>query len=66
MKNFYEHKSYFGTVEYSNEDNVYYGQILKINDLVTFEGSSVSELEDSFKEAVNDYLDTCKELDKQI
>lgn len=66
MKNYFEHKDYIGTVEYSTEDNVFYGKILDINDLLTFEGSSVAELEDAFKETVNDYLDTCKELDKQI
>ncbi len=60
MKNYLEHKSYVGTIEFSAEDKVFYGKVQGINDLITFEGTSVSELENSFKEAVNDYLETCK------
>lgn len=64
MKNYFEYKNYIGTVEFSADDKVFYGKIHGINDLITFEGSSVSELEDSFKEAVDDYLNTCKQLGK--
>ncbi|WP_318580794.1 type II toxin-antitoxin system HicB family antitoxin [Flavobacterium columnare] len=64
MKNYLEYKGYLGTVELSADDKVFFGKIHGINDLVTFEGSSVDELEASFKEAISDYLVTCKELDK--
>jgi predicted HicB family RNase H-like nuclease len=65
MANYLNHKGYIGTVEYSTEDEVFHGKIFGINDLVTFEGESVSEIKESFKEAVDDYIETCKELGKE-
>ncbi|HAH53793.1 MAG TPA: toxin-antitoxin system HicB family antitoxin [Flavobacterium sp.] len=64
MKNYFEYKGYIGTVEFSAEDKIFFGKIQGINDLVTFEGSSVDELEKSFQESVLDYLDTCVSLNK--
>ena len=52
------YKGYIGTVHYSEEDNVFYGNIHGINDLVTFEGQSVSELKNAFHASINDYLKT--------
>ena len=52
-----EYKGYKGTVEFSNEDNCFYGKIAGIDDLVTFESQSVEELNIFFKEAVDDYLE---------
>lgn len=64
MKNYLEYKGYIGTIEFSAEDKVFYGKIQGIYDLVTFEGTSVEELEKSFQEAIADYLETCKILKK--
>lgn len=64
MKNYLEYKGYIGTVEFSAEDKIFFGKIQGINDLVTFEGSSVEGLSAVFEDAVNDYLETCKALDK--
>ena len=64
MKNYLEYNGYIGTLEFSADDKIFFGKIHGINDLVTFEGSSVTELEESFKESVNDYLETCKLFNK--
>ncbi|WP_427875286.1 type II toxin-antitoxin system HicB family antitoxin [Flavobacterium sp. MMS24-S5] len=64
MKNYLEYNGYIGTLEFSSDDKIFFGKIQGINDLVTFEGSSVAELEASFKEAIEDYLETCKLLNK--
>lgn len=64
MKNYLEYNGYIGTLEFSADDKIFFGKIQGINDLVTFEGSSVTELEESFKDAVDDYLETCKLLNK--
>lgn len=64
MKNYLEHKGYLGTVDFSAEDKVFFGKIHGINDLITFEGTTVEELTSAFEEAVVDYLDTCKILNK--
>lgn len=64
MKNYLEYKGYIGTVEFSAEDKNFFGKIQGINDLVTFEGTSVDELQKSFQESVLDYLETCATLNK--
>lgn len=65
MENYLKHKNYFGSVEFSSEDNVLYGKILGINDLVSYEAESVQELKTAFIEAVEDYLETCNALGKE-
>ena len=64
MNDIIKYNEYYAVVHFSAEDEVFYGKILGINDLITFEGQSVKELKKSFKEAIDDYLETCKELDK--
>lgn len=64
-KNILLYKEYWASVSYSNEDNVFFGKIEGINDLINFEGQSVDELKASFIEAVDDYIETCKEIGKE-
>ena len=65
-KNYLEYNDFHGTVNYSNEDAAFYGKIAGINDLVTFEGISVKELQKSFKEAVDDYIMICEAKQKPV
>ena len=65
MNDILEYKSYYASLHFSSEDEVFYGKLLGIDDLVNFEGASVKELKKSFHEAVEDYLETCKELGKE-
>jgi predicted HicB family RNase H-like nuclease len=65
MKNVLEYKGYAGSVEFSADDQVFFGKIIGIRDVVTFEGATVKELTKAFHESVNDYLETCKEMGKE-
>ena len=65
MKDLMEYKNYLGSVEYSDDDEIFFGKILGIRDLISYEGTSVKELKEAFHNAVTDYFQTCKELDKQ-
>jgi predicted HicB family RNase H-like nuclease len=65
MNDILEYKTYYAEVHFSAEDEVFHGKILGINDLVNFEGTTVKELKKAFHEAVDDYLDVCKELGKE-
>ena len=65
MADYLKHKDYLGSVEFSAEDGVLFGKIIGINDLVTFEANSVEGLQQAFNDAVEDYLETCKELEKE-
>ena len=61
MKNAMEYKGYFGTVEYSETDNILFGKVIGIDSLISYEGSSVSELRSDFEGAVDEYLEFCSE-----
>lgn len=65
MNDILKYKNYFAEIHFSGTDEVFYGKIAGINDLVTFEGTTVRELKKAFQEAVEDYLATCKELGKE-
>ena len=41
MKNALIYKGFIGTVSFSYDDRIFYGKIEGIDDLVTFEGSTV-------------------------
>ena len=65
MKNYFEYKGYIGTVEMSPEDEVFYGTIQGISDLVTFEADNFTELKEEFKTAVDDYIQFCEDCGKE-
>ncbi len=64
MENVMKYKDFAGSVQYSATDKVFHGKIEFIADLVTFEGTSVAELEQAFGEAVDDYLELCAAVGK--
>jgi predicted HicB family RNase H-like nuclease len=60
MKNMMKYKGYYGSIEFNAEDLVFYGKLEFIRSLISFEGETAKEIDRSFKEAVNDYIATCK------
>jgi len=58
------YKGFTGSIDVSIEDKCLHGVIEFINDLVTYEAETVGEIEQAFRDAVDDYLETCKELGK--
>lgn len=60
MKNVLEYNGFIGTVNYSAEDHIFFGRIEGINDLITFEGATVAELESAFKEMVDLHIEDCE------
>lgn len=65
MNDILQYKSYYAEVHFSSDDELFFGKIIGINDLVTFEGATVKELKNAFHEAVDDYLETCKQVGKE-
>lgn len=55
------YKGYIGTINFSEKDMVFYGKVEGINGLVNFEGDSVASLVTSFHDAVDAYLEYCKD-----
>lgn len=59
MNNTMEYKGYIGSVEFSEADGVFYGKVLGIRALISYEGTNAEELVSDFHGAVDDYLETC-------
>ena len=52
-----ESRGYKGSVNYSVDSQCWYGKIVDISDLVTYEADSYEELVEEFKDAVLEYID---------
>ena len=50
------YRGFTGSVEYSEEDEVFHGKLLDIRDLVTYEADSISEINSEFISVVDDYV----------
>lgn len=55
-----EYKGFKARVEFSADDGVFFGRIVGIKDVVTFEGSTVAKLKKAFKEAVDFHIEVCE------
>lgn len=62
--NILEYKGYHTKIEFDTETYTLRGKIEGINDLVNFESSDGSRIEKEFHDAVDDYLEFCKEVGK--
>lgn len=60
MEKLMKYRGYYGTVEYSLEDEVLYGKVVGINGLLSYEGSTIKELEDDFHGVIDEYIEDCK------
>jgi predicted HicB family RNase H-like nuclease len=55
-----EYKGYIAKVEFDSDAKLLHGEVVGIRDVVTFQGESVSELNNAFRASVDDYLAFCK------
>lgn len=65
MSNMVHYKGYDGSVEFSKEEGVFYGKVVGIQSLISYEGKNEEELLADFHDAVDDYLETCKAQGKE-
>lgn len=61
MKNIMEYKGYVGSVEFSENDGVFFGKVQGIRSLISYEGTNAAELVSDFHGAVDDYLALCEQ-----
>jgi predicted HicB family RNase H-like nuclease len=54
------HKGYHGKVEFDDEAGLFHGEVVDLRDVITFQGKSVDELEQAFRDSVDDYLEFCQ------
>ena len=56
------YKGYIGSVEYSEFDKLFYGKVLGIKSLISYESETEAELAESFEKSVDLYLSECKKI----
>ncbi|MBE5846584.1 MAG: type II toxin-antitoxin system HicB family antitoxin [Lachnospiraceae bacterium] len=53
------YKGYVGEVEYDDEGKIFSGSVINTKTVITFQGTSVEELNREFQLSVDDYLEWC-------
>lgn len=56
-----KYKGYIGKVTYDSTLKIFHGDVIGLQHVITFEGKNPEELERSFKDAIEDYLEMCKD-----
>ena len=59
MKHFMKYKDYYGSINYDDEQKIFYGKVEFIRSLISYEGDNRESLKNSFEEAIDDYLELC-------
>ena len=59
MSSTMEYKEYVGSVEFSEENGLFFGKVMGLRALLSYEGSTAAELITDFHAAVDDYLALC-------
>lgn len=55
-----KYKGYVGQVSYDDEAKIFHGEVIGLKDVITFQGTTVTEIEKAFKASIDDYLKWCK------
>lgn len=55
------YKGYIGHVELDEEAAIFHGEVINTRDVITFQGTTVKELQRAFIDSIEDYLAFCAE-----
>jgi predicted HicB family RNase H-like nuclease len=56
-----KYKGYHGKVEFDEEAGLFHSEVVDLRNVITFQGKSVDELEQAFRDSIDDYLEFCKQ-----
>lgn len=59
-----QYKGYAGVVAYDDEAKLFHGEVVSTRAVITFQGTSVREIEREFRGSVDAYLEWCAERGK--
>jgi predicted HicB family RNase H-like nuclease len=59
------HKGYSARIDYDDEDGIFTGRIAGIRDGIGFHADTVEALREAFRDAVDDYIETCLKIGKE-
>lgn len=55
------YKGFLASVEYDEDNRIFCGEVINTRTVITFQGTSVDELEVEFHNSVDDYIKWCRE-----
>ena len=58
------YKGFRAKIEFSVDDDVFFGHLLDIDDIVSFHGETVDELKLAFQDAVDFHIEVCEKTGK--
>lgn len=61
MRDMLKYKGYYGSVHYDADEPIFYGKLEFIKALVSYEAKDAVGIKKVFQEAVDDYLELCKQ-----
>jgi len=56
------YKGYTGEAQWDEDASLFHGNVLYLRDVVTFQGRTTEEINQAFRDSVDDYLQWCEEL----
>ena len=55
-----KYRNFIGSVEYSETDKILFGKVQGIRGLISYEGQNIDELEQDFRDGIDEYLEIYK------
>lgn len=59
------YKGYIGHFSFDERNNIFYGKAANTHDVITFQGKSIKETQEAFRDAVDEHLEWCKKYGKK-
>lgn len=56
-----KYKDYVGSIQWDKDSQEFYGEILNIPDVIVYSGRDLTEIKETFYEAVDEYLVDAKQ-----
>jgi predicted HicB family RNase H-like nuclease len=60
-----KYKGYEAVIEYDEIDRLFFGRVINTRDIISFDGTTVNELRQSFEAVIDEYLEDCQREGKE-
>jgi predicted HicB family RNase H-like nuclease len=60
-----KYKGYEAVIEYDEVDRLFFGRVINTRDIISFDGTTVEELQQSFEAVIDEYLEDCQQEEKE-
>lgn len=65
MKNMFNYKGYLGQVKIDEKSKMICGEVIGIQDVISFQGKTVEDAIQDFHDCIDEYLEYCEEIGKK-